>query len=119
MYMFWVLGTWAPTIFLELGVGGIGSSGLYAGIWGLIGVPVPIFSGITSDKMKKKGQDRHHHLVFCLVAMCILAFLMGLGLDKKFGLAWVCPIIVIGGGGGGRRMQLFPSLLYHPGRPDT
>ena len=39
MYMFWVLGTWAPAIFLELGVGGIASSGIYAGIVGFIGVP--------------------------------------------------------------------------------
>ena len=97
MYMFWVLGTWAPAIFLELGVGGIGSSGIYAGIWGLIGVPALIFSGIISDKMKKKGQDRHYHLVVCLVAMCILAFLMGLGLDRKFGLAWFVILLLLGG----------------------
>lgn len=97
MYLFWVLGTWAPAIFLELGVGGIGSSGLYAGIWGLIGVPALIFSGIISDQMKKKGQDRHHHLVVCLVAMCILAFLMGLALDRKFGLAWFVLLLLLGG----------------------
>jgi len=97
MYMFWVLGTWSPAIFLELGVGGIGSSGIYAGILGLIGVPALIFSGIISDKMRQRGQDRHSHLAICLVAMCAVVFLMGFGLD--LGLGSICFVVLLMFGG--------------------
>ena len=96
MYIFWVLGTWSPAIFLELGVGGIGSSGLYASILGLIGVPALIVSGVISDKMKERSQDRCYHLVASLVAMCITALLMGVGLDLNLGTAWFMVLFILG-----------------------
>jgi MFS family permease len=97
MYMFWVLGTWSPAIFLELGVGGIGSSGIYAGIWGLIGVPALILSGVTSDKMKQRHQERNTHLAICLLAMAAVALLMGLGLQWGIGSAWFMVLLIFGG----------------------
>lgn len=99
MYMLWVLGTWSPAIFLELGVTGVGSSGIYAAVLGFIAVPSLIISGALSDKMKKKGQDRHYHLLVCLIVLTLLAFLMGLGLDLHFGLAWFVVVFVLGGFG--------------------
>lgn len=97
MYVFWVLGTWAPAIFLELGVGGIGSSGIYAGFLGFIGVPALMISGAISDKMRKKGQNRHYHLMACLFMISVLAFLMGLGLDLGLGSSWFVLLIIVGG----------------------
>jgi MFS family permease len=97
MYMFWVLGTWAPAIFLELGVGGIGSSGIYAAVLGFIGIPALYISGVISDKMKKKGQNRIYHLMACLLLISLLAFLMGLGLHLGLGSAWFVVLILLGG----------------------
>lgn len=97
MYVFWVLGTWSPAIFLELGVGGIGSSGIYAGILGFIGVPALIVSGAISDKMRRSGQNRHYQLVACLLILTVLAFLMGAGFDLGFGSDWFVVLIILGG----------------------
>jgi hypothetical protein len=54
VFMFWVLGTWAPGILLELGVGSIGSSGIYASVLGFICIPAPYISGTITDKIKKE-----------------------------------------------------------------
>lgn len=97
MYMLWLLGTWSPAIFLELGVGSIASAGVYAAVLGFIGVPALLISGAISDRMKKKGQNRKYHLMVCLLIMSVLAFLMGLGLDLGFGSAWFIVLIILGG----------------------
>jgi len=97
MYMFWVLGTWSPAIFLELGVGGIGSSGIYAGMLGLIGVPALILSGVISDKLRQRRQNRYSHLAVCLLGMCIVTFLMGFGLDVGLSSAWFVVLLILGG----------------------
>jgi MFS family permease len=97
MYIFWVLGTWAPAIFLELGVSGVGSSGVYAGVLGLIGVPALIASGIVSDKMKKRGRERYSHLMYCLIFMCCVTLLMGLAIDLNAGSSWFLFLLIIGG----------------------
>jgi len=97
MYVFWVLGTWAPAIFLELGVDSIGSSGIYAAVLGFIAVPALLISGIISDKMKRKRQDRHLHLVLCLAVIWVVAFFLGIGLDLELGSTWFVAGIILGG----------------------
>lgn len=97
MYVFWVLGTWAPVLFLELGVGSIGSSGMYAALLGFTAVPALLISGTISDKMKRKRQDRHFHLVVCLIAISVLTFLLGIGLDLELSSGCFVVGIILGG----------------------
>lgn len=81
MYVFWVLGTWAPTILIEIGVSGAGHSALYASVLGFIGVPALFVSGNLSDRIRRTHQS-------CYLPVLVSVLLMG-GLSLAMGIALV------------------------------
>jgi len=77
LFAYWVLVTWMPSIYKEMGIKGVTNQSLLSGIMGLIGVPGLIISGMLSDWIVQKGYRRKG---FIATAMLIWALLMlGLG----------------------------------------
>ena len=58
LYGYWVMATWMPSIYQEIGVKGIFASSLLSGILGLVGVPALFVSGVLSDVFARKGYGR-------------------------------------------------------------
>lgn len=81
IYAFWVLATWAPTIFIEIGIGDIGMSSLLASIIGMAAVPSLISMGYLSDALKKKGVKRKLLTVLDITFMSVFLFLFGYALS--------------------------------------
>lgn len=97
LYFFWVLGAWSPTIFMELGAGGLGSSGLYASVMGLVSIPALLISGRVSDRLRQRPERHHWPLVIGTALMALLSLLMGLVLQYGVSLWWFALLLLLGG----------------------
>ncbi|MEW5723698.1 MAG: MFS transporter [Thermodesulfobacteriota bacterium] len=97
MYMFWVLGAWAPMICLEIGKETLGGAGVQASRLGLVSVPALLLSGAMSDRFGGKKYGRHYHLVVCILFTTLLALLMGLTLQYNLGLYVFLALMILGG----------------------
>jgi MFS family permease len=58
LFGYWMVATWMPSIYQEIGVKGITTSSLLSGILGLIGIPGLLISGIISDIIARRGYGR-------------------------------------------------------------
>jgi predicted MFS family arabinose efflux permease len=83
VYALWVLGTWAPAMFKEIGVETLARSSLYASILGVSGIPGVVLTGLVSDRLSRKGKGRKGLIAieFFLMSLCML--LLGCGLKLK------------------------------------
>jgi MFS family permease len=82
-YALWVVGTWAPAMFQEIGVESLSRSSLYSSLLGVSAVPGLILTGLVSDKLMKGGKGRKGLIAteFFLISLCM--FLLGYGLTVK------------------------------------
>ncbi|MCS7136309.1 MAG: MFS transporter [Nitrososphaerota archaeon] len=83
IYTFWVLATWAPTIFMEVGIGDLSTSSLLASILGITAVPSLIFMGYLSDTLKKKGIRRKLITALDITLMSVFLFLFGYAMSTN------------------------------------
>lgn len=119
MYLFWVLGTWAPAIFMERGVGGIGSSSAYASVLGFISIPSLLVSGIISDRLGGGQRGRFGALLVSLFMMTGLSVCMGLSLQFQVEPFWLGVLYL---GAGAAAWGFFPPFYaliagsVHPSR---
>lgn len=90
IYAFWVLATWAPTIFLEIGVGGLTTSSLFASIIGITAIPSLILMGHLSDVLKVRGIKRKLLVIIDITLLAISLFFFGYMLSAK-----VSPTLVV------------------------
>ncbi|MEW5912426.1 MAG: MFS transporter [Thermodesulfobacteriota bacterium] len=111
MYLFWVLGTWAPTIFLELGAPGVGGSGLYASVLGLVSVPALLISGAVSDRLRRRPRGPFLPLVLSSLVMALLSLVMGLGLAAHISYQWFAVLLLINGAAAWSYFPPFYALL--------
>ena len=58
LYAYWLLATWMPSIYQEIGITGVTTSSLLSAILGLMGIPGLFISGTLSDRFVQKGFDR-------------------------------------------------------------
>ncbi len=58
LYAYWLLASWMPSIYQEIGITGVTTSSLLSGILGLMGIPGLFISGTLSDRFIQKGLDR-------------------------------------------------------------
>ncbi|MCL7397891.1 MAG: MFS transporter [Thaumarchaeota archaeon] len=86
IYAFWVLATWAPTIFIEMGIGDVMVSSLLASIIGIAAVPSLISMGYLSDTLKLKGISRKLIVVLDITLMSVFLFLFGYALSTNLSL---------------------------------
>jgi ACS family glucarate transporter-like MFS transporter len=82
-YALWVVGTWAPAMFQEIGVESLSRSSLYSSLLGVSAVPGLILTGLVSDKLMKGGKGRKGLIAteFFLISVCM--FSLGYGLTVK------------------------------------
>ncbi len=90
IYAFWVLATWAPMMFIEIGIEDITTSSLLASIIGMAAVPSLISMGYLSDALKKKGLKRKLIIFLDTTLMSVFLFLFGYFLSMN-----LSPILLI------------------------
>jgi len=91
MYVFWVLGTWIPTVFKEQGISKLAESSLYASVIGLVAIPALPASGYFSDWVVKKGKGRKLLILVEILALSFLIWMIG----KSAALKWSASLMLI------------------------
>jgi MFS family permease len=86
IYALWVIGTWAPAMFKEMGVEALSWTSFYSSLLGLSAIPGLSLTGLVSDRMMRRGRGRKGLIAaeFFLISLCM--FLLGYGLKVKFNL---------------------------------
>jgi MFS family permease len=86
IYALWVVGTWAPAMFKELGVESLAQSSFYSSLLGISAIPGLSLTGFMSDRLARKGKGRKGIIAieFFLIALCM--FLLGYGLRVKMNI---------------------------------
>ena len=97
IYALWVLGTWAPTIFMEIGVTSTGYSGLYSSVLGFVGVPALLLSGSLSDRLRRTPQGNYTAVLLSITLMAVLTMAMGVALDLRCGPLWFSLLLLLTG----------------------
>lgn len=77
IYCLWVVGVWAPAMFLEIGVKDLGRSSLLSSLLGVSAIPGLLTAGIISDRLARRGKGRKGLAGLILLAMAVAMFLMG------------------------------------------
>ena len=78
IYAMSLVGTWAPAMFQEVGVTGLGASSLYASLLGLAALPGLLLFGWASDRAAGRGLGRKG--VMALSYAGVAAAFLGLGI---------------------------------------
>ena len=86
IYALWVVGTWAPAIFKEIGVESLARSSFYSSLLGISAIPGLSLTGLVSDRLARKGKGRKGLIAieFFLISFCMLA--LGYGLKAKINI---------------------------------
>jgi MFS family permease len=83
LFAFWVIFTWTPSIYEEIGVKTVTNRSLLSGILGLMGIPGMLVSGILSDKIARKGYGRKRFIAFTVFLWAILMLWIGFAVQKN------------------------------------
>jgi len=118
MYAFWVLGAWAPTIFMEIGVSSTGYSGLYSSVLGFVGVPALLLSGSLSDRLRRTPQGCYTPVLLSISLMAVLTMAMGVALDLRCGPLWFSLLLLFTGAATWSFFPPFYALLAEAVPPE-
>ncbi len=79
-YALWVVATWAPAMFKELGVKTLTQSSFFSSLLGISAIPGLVITGWISDRLARRGKGRKGLIAieFFLISLCM--FLLGYGL---------------------------------------
>jgi len=83
IYCLWVVGIWAPAMFMELGVRGLGNSSVLSALLGVSAVPGLILLGSASDRLARAGLGRKGLAALTLVGMTGAMALMGMAVAAR------------------------------------
>ncbi|MFQ6043424.1 MAG: MFS transporter [Candidatus Poribacteria bacterium] len=75
IYALFVIGTWAPKIFEDIGVTSLANASIYSSLLGIAAIPGLMVMGYISDKLYQRGFGKKCAVVASFI---ILAFFMGL-----------------------------------------
>jgi MFS family permease len=82
LFAYWMLVTWMPSIYVELGIKGVTSRSLLSAILGLIGVPGMIIFGMVSDRIVQKGYGRKVFIGCASFVWAMMMLAIGYALGK-------------------------------------
>jgi MFS family permease len=87
IYALWVVGTWAPAMFKEMGVESLARSSFYSSLLGISAIPGLSLTGFVSDRLARRGKGRKGLIAieFFLISFCMLA--LGYGLKVKMNIS--------------------------------
>jgi len=97
MYVFWVLGTWIPTVFKEQGISKLAESSFYASVIGLVAIPALPTSGYFSDMFVKMGKGRKLPMVIEILILSILIWLIGRAVELRWSVGLMLVFVLLAG----------------------
>ena len=83
LYAYWLLASWMPSIYQEIGIKGVTASSLLSGILGLMGIPGLFISGTLSDRFMKKGFDRKWFVAINAFVWALLMLGIAYAVEKR------------------------------------
>jgi MFS family permease len=86
IYALWVVGTWAPAMFKDIGVKTLAQSSFYSSLLGISAIPGLAITGWVSDRLARKGKGRKGLIAMEFFLMAICMMLLGYGLEVKMNL---------------------------------
>jgi MFS family permease len=82
LYGYWLIASWMPSIFQEIGFGEIKTSSMFSALLGLIGVPGLLFCGALNDRIVKKGDEGKWIIAIFVFIWALLMFFTGYAVEK-------------------------------------
>src|SRR3990170_1778519 len=89
----WLIGTWGPAFFAEVGVKELGRSALYASLLGVAALPGLFTMGALSDALLRRGVGRKAVVSAAILCMAVCTLAMGLTVQVR-GPAWLLAVLV-------------------------
>lgn len=83
IYCLWVVGIWAPAMFLEIGVKELSRSSLLSSLLGVSAIPGLLLMGSVSDRLARRGKGRKGLAALILLGMAGAMLLMGAAVALK------------------------------------
>ncbi len=83
IYCLWVVGIWAPAMFIEIGVKELGRSSLLASLLGVSAIPALLLMGSASDRLARRGKGRKGLAALILMGMAVAMLLMGAAVEFR------------------------------------
>lgn len=83
IYCLWVVGIWAPAMFLEIGVKALSSSSLFSSLLGISAIPGLLLMGSLSDRLASRGKGRKGLAALILLGMSAAMVLMGAAVASR------------------------------------
>jgi MFS family permease len=89
----WLIGTWGPAIFAEIGVHHLARAAVYASLLGVAALPGLFLVGSVSDRLLRRGLPRNAVMAAGILAMAVCTVAMGLAIQLQ-GPAWLLAALV-------------------------
>jgi MFS family permease len=89
----WLVGTWGPALFTEVGVHELGRSAVYATVLGIAAPPGLLAVGALSDRLLRRGIPRRTVIAGMMAATAVLAACVG-GIVQARGPVWLLALAV-------------------------
>jgi MFS family permease len=83
LYAYWLLATWMPSIYMEMGIATITASSVLSGILGLVGLPGLFIIGTLSDTFSKRGLDRKWFIAGSALMWTLLMMSMAYAVETR------------------------------------
>lgn len=87
-YIIYVLGTWTPAMFMDVGIIELDKASTFAALFGLSGIPGLLVAGLLVDLFARKNIDRKNLLHIIYFSLALLMVLLGWGLQAKISF-WI------------------------------
>jgi sugar phosphate permease len=81
IYALFVIGTWAPKIFEDIGVTSLANASIYSSLLGIAAIPGLMVMGYISDKLYHRGLGKKLTVVASFILLAIFMGLMGYAID--------------------------------------
>ncbi len=87
LYPYWVLGSWTPKVFLEIGVKELGTASVYSSFLGFSAIPGLLLLGSLSDVFESKGWGRKLLISLSFISLALSLMLLGYAVEEGYILA--------------------------------
>lgn len=97
LYAYWLLATWMPSIYMEIGISGITTSSVLSGILGLVGIPGLFVIGTLSDTFSRRGLGRKWFVAASALIWALLMLAMAYAVETRASSALISVLYLISG----------------------
>ena len=81
IYALFVIGTWAPKIFQDIGVASLANASIYSSLLGIAAIPGLMITGYISDKLYQRGLGKKCTVVASFIILALFMGLIGYAID--------------------------------------